>query len=99
MDEWIQSAVKKGATLLCGGKREGVMVEATLLEGVARDERRGGHERRSRRRVSRARDALDAMGLGPIASSRHAKSYGAKVLRCPVVYKKLAMGWPGAFLT
>lgn len=38
IESWIQSAVKKGATLLCGGKRAGVMVEATLMEGVPRDE-------------------------------------------------------------
>ena len=34
LDGWIQEAVAKGATLLCGGKREGAMLEATLLEGV-----------------------------------------------------------------
>ena len=33
---WIDAAVEAGATLLCGGKREGAMLEATLLEGVAR---------------------------------------------------------------
>jgi len=37
LDGWIQEAVAKGATLLCGGKREGAMLEATLLEGVDRD--------------------------------------------------------------
>ncbi|WP_321327704.1 aldehyde dehydrogenase family protein [uncultured Parasphingorhabdus sp.] len=31
---WIESAVAGGATLLCGGKREGNMLEATLLENV-----------------------------------------------------------------
>jgi len=31
---WIDEAVSAGATLLCGGKREGAMLEATLLEGV-----------------------------------------------------------------
>jgi acyl-CoA reductase-like NAD-dependent aldehyde dehydrogenase len=34
LDGWIQEAVAAGATLLCGGKREGAMLEATLLEGV-----------------------------------------------------------------
>ncbi|MCG8589364.1 MAG: aldehyde dehydrogenase family protein [Proteobacteria bacterium] len=34
LDGWIQSAVKAGATLLCGGKREGALLEATLLEDV-----------------------------------------------------------------
>ncbi|MDZ4376303.1 MAG: aldehyde dehydrogenase family protein [Phenylobacterium sp.] len=36
LDSWIQEAVAGGATLLCGGKREGAMLEATLLEGVSR---------------------------------------------------------------
>jgi acyl-CoA reductase-like NAD-dependent aldehyde dehydrogenase len=38
LDGWIQSAVKNGATLLCGGKREGTMLEATLLEDVPKGE-------------------------------------------------------------
>jgi acyl-CoA reductase-like NAD-dependent aldehyde dehydrogenase len=38
LDGWIQSAVSAGATLLCGGKREGNMLEATLLEQVPRDQ-------------------------------------------------------------
>lgn len=37
LDGWIQSAVAAGGTLLCGGKREGAMLEATLLENVPRD--------------------------------------------------------------
>ncbi len=37
LDGWIQDAVAAGATLLCGGKREGAMLEATLLENVGRD--------------------------------------------------------------
>jgi acyl-CoA reductase-like NAD-dependent aldehyde dehydrogenase len=36
LDEWIQQAVAGGAKLLCGGEREGAMLEATLLEGVDR---------------------------------------------------------------
>ena len=35
---WIESAQKAGARLLCGGKREGSMLEATLLEDVPRTE-------------------------------------------------------------
>ncbi|PZN93696.1 MAG: aldehyde dehydrogenase [Alphaproteobacteria bacterium] len=34
LDDWIQEAVAAGATLLCGGKREGAMLAATLLEAV-----------------------------------------------------------------
>ena len=34
LDSWIQAALDKGATLLCGGSREGAMLEATLLENV-----------------------------------------------------------------
>ncbi len=36
LDGWIAEAQAAGATLLCGGKREGAMLEATLLEGVPR---------------------------------------------------------------
>jgi acyl-CoA reductase-like NAD-dependent aldehyde dehydrogenase len=36
LDNWIREAVEDGATLLCGGKREGAMLEATLLEDVDR---------------------------------------------------------------
>ena len=39
LDAWIQEATGKGATLLCGGKREGAMLEATLLENVDRSTR------------------------------------------------------------
>jgi acyl-CoA reductase-like NAD-dependent aldehyde dehydrogenase len=37
LDNWIQAAVAGGARLLVGGKRDGAMLEATLLEGVGRD--------------------------------------------------------------
>lgn len=37
LNRWIQEAVGAGATLLCGGRREGAMLEATLLEGVPRN--------------------------------------------------------------
>jgi acyl-CoA reductase-like NAD-dependent aldehyde dehydrogenase len=37
LDDWIQEAVAGGAKLLCGGKRDGAMLDATLLEGVSRD--------------------------------------------------------------
>lgn len=37
LDGWIQEAVAKGAALLCGGARDGAMLEATLLEDVDRD--------------------------------------------------------------
>jgi acyl-CoA reductase-like NAD-dependent aldehyde dehydrogenase len=36
LDGWIREAVEGGAKLLCGGGREGAMLEATLLEGVER---------------------------------------------------------------
>ncbi|MEE8582092.1 MAG: aldehyde dehydrogenase family protein [Myxococcota bacterium] len=38
LDEWIQSALARGAKLLCGGKRDGAMLEATLLEDVPKGE-------------------------------------------------------------
>jgi acyl-CoA reductase-like NAD-dependent aldehyde dehydrogenase len=34
LDNWIEEAIDKGAKLLCGGKRDGAMLEATLLEDV-----------------------------------------------------------------
>ncbi|HLZ73672.1 aldehyde dehydrogenase family protein [Phenylobacterium sp.] len=37
LDNWIQAAAASGAKILCGGKREGAMLEATLMEGVGRD--------------------------------------------------------------
>jgi acyl-CoA reductase-like NAD-dependent aldehyde dehydrogenase len=36
---WIAEAVDAGATVLCGGGREGTMLEATLLENVGRDQK------------------------------------------------------------
>ena len=38
LDQWIQQAVTAGGVLLCGGKREGAMLDATLLENVPRDQ-------------------------------------------------------------
>jgi len=38
VESWVASAVARGAKLLCGGKRQGVILEATLLEGVPKDE-------------------------------------------------------------
>jgi len=37
LDNWIQEATAKGGKLLCGGKRDGAMLEATLLENVDRN--------------------------------------------------------------
>ncbi|OYU15263.1 MAG: aldehyde dehydrogenase [Alphaproteobacteria bacterium PA4] len=37
LDGWIAEARAAGATLLCGGTRDGAMLAATLLEGVPRD--------------------------------------------------------------
>ncbi len=38
LERWIDTAVSGGAKVLCGGKRDGTMMQATLLEGVADDE-------------------------------------------------------------
>jgi acyl-CoA reductase-like NAD-dependent aldehyde dehydrogenase len=38
LDGWIQSAIAAGGKLLCGGKRDGAMLEATLLEDVPADQ-------------------------------------------------------------
>jgi acyl-CoA reductase-like NAD-dependent aldehyde dehydrogenase len=37
LESWIEAAQAGGAKVLCGGKREGAMLEATLVEGVGRD--------------------------------------------------------------
>ncbi|MCO1336630.1 aldehyde dehydrogenase family protein [Microbulbifer sp. OS29] len=34
LHDWIKEGVKAGATLLCGGARDGAMLDPTLLEGV-----------------------------------------------------------------
>jgi acyl-CoA reductase-like NAD-dependent aldehyde dehydrogenase len=39
MDVFIKDALAKGATLACGGKRNGAVVEATLLDKVTREMR------------------------------------------------------------
>ena len=38
LESWIRSAEEKGGTLLCGGRREGNLLEATLLENVSREQ-------------------------------------------------------------
>jgi acyl-CoA reductase-like NAD-dependent aldehyde dehydrogenase len=38
VERWMQEAVDAGATLLAGGRREGAMVQASLLEGVPADQ-------------------------------------------------------------
>ena len=35
---WVEEAVAAGGTLLCGGNREGAMLEATLLENVSKQQ-------------------------------------------------------------
>ena len=39
MAEWTEEAVSRGATVLCGGRRDGVFFDATLIEGAPRDTR------------------------------------------------------------
>lgn len=38
IEAWVQSAVKRGAKLLCGGSRKGALMEPTLMENVPKDE-------------------------------------------------------------
>ncbi len=37
IEQWINAAVEQGAKVLCGGSRQGTMVEACVLENVAHD--------------------------------------------------------------
>src|ERR1700761_8271485 len=39
LENWINEAIAGGAKLLCGGKRDGAMLEATLLEDVGKSTR------------------------------------------------------------
>lgn len=39
LEQWIQSAVKHGGKILCGGGRKGAILEATLLENVPKEEK------------------------------------------------------------
>ena len=36
VESWVEEAVSDGGKLLCGGKRDGAMFEATVLEGIKR---------------------------------------------------------------
>ena len=38
LENWIKSAIDAGGQLLCGGQRQGAMLEATLLEQVPTEE-------------------------------------------------------------
>jgi acyl-CoA reductase-like NAD-dependent aldehyde dehydrogenase len=38
LEQWINAAVQAGARVLCGGRRQSVMLEATLLESVPKDQ-------------------------------------------------------------
>ena len=38
LENWISAAVSAGGKILCGGKRTGAMLEATLLEDVPKDQ-------------------------------------------------------------
>ena len=38
LHNWVEEAVAAGGTLLCGGNREGAMLEATLLENVSKEQ-------------------------------------------------------------
>ena len=37
LEQWIKQSVEKGADLLCGGQRNGAMLQATILENVPDD--------------------------------------------------------------
>jgi acyl-CoA reductase-like NAD-dependent aldehyde dehydrogenase len=44
LESWIEEARARGARVLCGGARKGNMLEATVLDGVARDARINAQE-------------------------------------------------------
>jgi acyl-CoA reductase-like NAD-dependent aldehyde dehydrogenase len=44
LESWVRSALEAGGTLLCGGRRDGAMLEATLLENVPKNQTICTHE-------------------------------------------------------
>ncbi len=44
LDDWILSAREAGGKVLCGGNRDGAMLDATLLENVSKDQPICTHE-------------------------------------------------------
>jgi acyl-CoA reductase-like NAD-dependent aldehyde dehydrogenase len=44
LDDWILSAREAGGKVLCGGNRDGAMLDATLLENVSKDQAICTHE-------------------------------------------------------
>lgn len=44
VESWVNAAVARGARVLCGGRRQGPMYAATLVEGVPDDEPLSGDE-------------------------------------------------------
>jgi acyl-CoA reductase-like NAD-dependent aldehyde dehydrogenase len=44
LEGWIREAEARGAKVLCGGRREGAMLEATVVEGCPRDAKLYGEE-------------------------------------------------------
>jgi acyl-CoA reductase-like NAD-dependent aldehyde dehydrogenase len=44
LEQWIQAAAARGARVLCGGRRQGALLEATLLENVPKDDPLCAHE-------------------------------------------------------
>jgi acyl-CoA reductase-like NAD-dependent aldehyde dehydrogenase len=63
LEEWIQAATTAGGKVLCGGKRAGAMLEATIMENVPKDQRLCSHEAFGPvavlSRFNRFQDALD----------------------------------------
>ena len=78
LDGWIQEAVKRGGTVLCGGKRTDAMLEATLLEDVPRDTKVCQEEAfgpvavlSQVRRLRRRPGARERLGLRPAGRHLH----------------------------
>ncbi|MDM7859037.1 aldehyde dehydrogenase family protein [Alteromonas sp. ASW11-36] len=44
LEEWVNEAVAGGATLLCGGKRDGAMLDATILENAPHESKVNAEE-------------------------------------------------------
>ena len=44
LEDWVNEAVASGANLLCGGKRDGAMLEATILENAPHESKVNAEE-------------------------------------------------------
>ncbi|HLW92502.1 MAG TPA: aldehyde dehydrogenase [Roseiarcus sp.] len=94
MDGLISDAVSKGAVLACGGKRNGTVVEATLLDRVASTMRIYAEESFGPvKSIIRAKDTEDAIRLANDTEyGLSAAVFGKDIMRAMAVAKRIHSG-------